>query len=91
VYYAGRILPEGADLTALQHEFYRSFRGPGPADEDWWSLVFDPETRRLLVRHEWQAIGHDGFDDFDVTEFLQQSGGAQTALIDSLFRAPVDA
>lgn len=78
-------------MTTLQHEFYRSFRGPGPADEDRWSLVFDPETRRLLVRHEWQATGHDGFDDFDVTEFLQQTGGAQAALIDSLFRVPVDA
>ena len=57
-------------MAAIQHEFYRSSRGPGPADEDWWSLVFDPETRRLLVRHEWQASGHGGFDDWDVTEFL---------------------
>jgi len=55
-------------MAAIQHEFYRSSRGPGPADEDWWSLVFDPETRRLLVRHEWQASGHGGFDDLDVTD-----------------------
>lgn len=78
-------------MAAIQHEFYRSFRGPTPADEDTWSLVFDPETRRLLVRHEWQAQGHGGVDDVDVTEFLQQTGGAQTALIDSLFRTPADA
>lgn len=78
-------------MTALQHEFYRSFRGPGPADEDWWSLVFDPDTRRLLVRQEWQTAGHGGFEDFDVAEFLQHAGGGQTALIDSLFRVPADA
>jgi hypothetical protein len=75
-------------MTAIQREFYRSSRGPGPADEDSWCLVFDSETRRLLVRHEWQSSGHSGFDELPVTEFLEQSGGAQTALIDSLFRAP---
>jgi hypothetical protein len=78
-------------MAAIRHEFYRSWRGPAPADEDFWSLVFDPETRRLLVRHEWQASGHGGFDDLDVTEFLQQAGGAQTALVESLFRLPADA
>ena len=82
---------EGTDMAAIQHEFYRSFRGPAPADEDSWSLVFDPETRSLLVRHEWQARGHSGVDDVDITEFLQQTGGAQTALIDSLFRMPTEA
>jgi hypothetical protein len=75
-------------MTAIQREFYRSSRGPGPADEDTWCLVFDTETRHLLVRHEWQASGHSGFDEFPVAEFLEQSGGAQTALIDSLFRVP---
>jgi len=78
-------------MAAIQHEFYRSWRGPAPADEDSWSLVFDPETRRLLVRHQWQASGHSGFDDLDVTQFLQQAGGAQTALVESLFRLPADA
>jgi hypothetical protein len=78
-------------MATIQHEFYRSSRGPSPADEDWWCLVFDPETRHLLVRHEWQASGHGGFDDLEVTEFLEQTGGAQAALIDSLFRVPADA
>lgn len=78
-------------MAAIQHEFYRSSRGPTPADEDFWSLVFDPETGRLLVRHEWRTSKHSGFDDLDVTEFLQQTGGARTALIESLFRLPADA
>jgi len=43
------------------------------------------------MRHEWQASGHAGFDDLDVSEFLEQTGGAQTALIDRLFRVPADA
>ena len=53
--------------------------------------MFDPDARRLLVRHEWETSGHAGFDDLDVTEFLEETGGAQTALIDSLFRVPADA
>ena len=78
-------------MATIRHYFSRCGRGPAPADEDSWSLVFDPETRRLLVRHEWQASGHNGFDDLDVTEFLQQTGGAQTALVESLFRLRADA
>lgn len=50
----------------------------------WW-LVFDAETRRLPVRHEWQTARHR------VAEFLQQPGEPQTALIDSLFPVPADA
>jgi hypothetical protein len=73
-------------MPAIQHEFCRSFPGSGRADEDWWSLVFDPENRCLQVRHEWQAS-----DDLDVTEFLEETGCAQTALIDRLFRVPADA
>jgi hypothetical protein len=78
-------------MAAIQRQFYRSWRGPTPADEDTWSLLFDPATRRLLVRHEWQGSGHSGFDDLPVAEFLEQTGGAQSALIDELFRVPVDA
>jgi hypothetical protein len=80
-----------ADMAAIQRQFYRSSRGAGPSDEDSWYLVFEPDTRRLLVRHEWQASGHSGFDELPVAEFLQQTGGAQTAFIDSLFRVPADA
>jgi hypothetical protein len=78
-------------MAVMQRKFYRSSRGPRPADEDSWWLVFDDENRRLLVRHEWQASGHSGFDEQDIAEFLQQSGGAQTALIDGLFPAATDA
>jgi hypothetical protein len=78
-------------MAAINREFYQTWRGPGPADQDSWSLVFDMETRRLLVRHEWQTTRHDGVDEFEVAEFLKETGAAQTALIDSLFLVPADA
>jgi hypothetical protein len=78
-------------MAMIQRKFYQSSRGPAPADEDSWCLVFDVETRRLVVCHEWQASGHGGFDEMEVAEFLEQKGGAQMALIDSLFLVPADA
>jgi hypothetical protein len=78
-------------MAVINRQFYQTWRGPGPTDQDSWSLVFDPETRRLLVRHEWQTSRHDGLDEFELAEFLKQAGDAQTALIDSLFRVPADA
>jgi hypothetical protein len=78
-------------MAAINRQFHQSWRGPAPGDQDSWSLVFDQETRRLLVRHEWQASRHSGFDEWELAEFLQQAGAAQTALIDSLFLVPADA
>jgi hypothetical protein len=78
-------------MVATQREFHRSARGPARDDEDVWRLVFDVGTRRLLVRHEWQATGHSGFDEFEAAEFLEQTAAAQTALLDSLFLVHADA
>ncbi len=78
-------------MAVIDREFYQSWRGPAAGDQDSWHLVFDDETRRLRVRHEWQTSRHNGFDEYEVAEFLQQTGEAQTALIDSLFRVPADA
>ena len=73
-------------MQIAQREFYRSFRGPTPKDEDAWRLVFDRATKRLVVRHEWETSGHSGVDEFNIAEFLAQEGAPQTALIDELFR-----
>ena len=78
-------------MAVTNRRFYQSWRGPAPTDQDSWSLVFDTETRRLLVRHEWQTSRHDGLDELEVAEFLKETGAAQTALIDSLFPVPADA
>ena len=78
-------------MATIDREFYQSWRGPAPSDQDSWRLVFDPEARRFLVRHEWQTSRHDGFDELEVAEFLKQTGEAQTALIECLFLVPADA
>ena len=78
-------------MALINRQFYQSWRGPSPADQDSWCLVFDLENRRLLVRHEWQTSRHDGFDELEVAEFLKETGEAQTALIDSLFLVAADA
>jgi hypothetical protein len=80
----------GAVMAVINRKFYQSWRGPAPADQDHWSLVFELDTRRLLVRHDWQTSRHDGFDEMELAEFLKQTGAAQTALIDSLFLVPAD-
>jgi hypothetical protein len=55
-------------------------------------LIYDPRAMRLLVRHEWEAAGHNGVDEFEITEFLAQDGAAPAELIKILFgRVPVDA
>jgi hypothetical protein len=78
-------------MAVIQRGFYRSARGPQPGDEDWWVLIFDGVTGRIFVRYEWQAAGHCGIDEFEIAEFLEQKGAAQTALIDNLFRLHADA
>jgi hypothetical protein len=78
-------------MAVIDRKFYQSWRGPAPTDQDSWCLVYDTETRRLLVRHEWQTSRHNGLDDLEVAEFLKETGAAQTALIDSLFLVPADA
>jgi hypothetical protein len=78
-------------MAAIQQGFYRSARGPAPTDEDSWLLVFDRETKRLFVRHEWQAARHNGVDEFEISEFLEWEGAAQEALIDHLFHLHADA
>ena len=67
-------------MATIEREFYRSARGPTPTDEDIWCLVLDPKAMRLLVRHEWEAAGHNGVDEFEIAEFLAQDGAAPAEL-----------
>jgi hypothetical protein len=79
-------------MTVLQRELYRSSRGPRAGDRDVWFVVFDRVTGKLLVRHEWDADRHSGFDEFGIAEFLTQAGAAPGALLTLLFtEAIVDA
>ena len=78
-------------MAVINRTFYQSWRGPAATDQDTWSLIFDTESRRLLVSHEWQTSRHDGCEEMELAEFLKQTGSAQTALVDSLFLVPVEA
>jgi hypothetical protein len=62
-----------------------------PLDVDCWHLVFDPATRRLFVRYEWEAARHCGSDEFEIADFLAQDGAPQAALIDCFFQVHADA
>jgi hypothetical protein len=72
-------------MTILEREFYRSARGPAPADVDIWRLIFDETGADLLVRHEWRTARHSGVDDFTIAEFLLSQGAARDALLAVLF------
>jgi hypothetical protein len=75
----------------LEREFYRSARGPAPAHEDIWRLVFDRNANRLVIRHEWQTVGYAGVEDRTVDEFLAQNGAANALLALLFDRTSVDA
>ena len=71
-------------------------------DEDWWTLVFNPESRTIYVEHEWDHVpysggkGSRGKSNLSLDEFLHQSHDGPehrelVALIQSLFEEAKDA
>jgi hypothetical protein len=72
-------------MKSLEREFFRSARGPAPADVDIWRLILDQTGANLLVRHEWRTEQHSGIDDFSIAEFLLLEGDARDALLSVLF------
>jgi hypothetical protein len=72
-------------MKILEREFFRSARGPAPADVDIWRLILDQTGANLLVRHEWRTERHSGIDDFPIAEFLLLEGAARDALVGLLF------
>jgi hypothetical protein len=72
-------------MAILEREFFRSARGPAPADVDIWRLILDQTGANLLVRHEWRTERHSGIDDFSIAEFLLLEGAARDVLLGVLF------
>jgi hypothetical protein len=84
-------------MTVLKRELSKRRAGPVLNDEDWWRLVFDTETKRLYVEHEWEYVdvrrggkADSGRLEIDLAAFLNESrqGPAQRellGLISSLF------
>ena len=71
-------------MALLTRELRRAATGPVANDEDWWRLVFDTDTKRLYIEHEWQHTdvrepGHSGHEkaQIEIHEYLTQAG--QTA------------
>ena len=66
-------------MPRLVRELDRKATGPALNDEDWWRLVFDTDTKRLQVEHEWHHVNargktDEGKTEKDVFAFLSESG-----------------
>jgi|SRR5208283_3195561 len=64
-------------MTLLRRKFSSSIQGTWANDEHWWTLVFDTDTNRLFVVHEWDVVQADdisksdkGWSDIDLADFL---------------------
>ena len=71
-------------MALLRRELHRSAKGAVANNEDTWSLVFDTDTKRLYVEHEWQHVGvcrggaaDNGTEQIEISEYMLQGG--QTA------------
>jgi hypothetical protein len=88
-------------MALLKRELHRQSEGAEINRKDLWTLVFDTDSKRLYVEHEWtslekrqgEAEGRTGA--MDIAEYLMQSG--QTAghrelwrLLQTLFKETRD-
>ena len=71
-------------MAVLRRELHRSAKGPVMNHEDWWRIVFDTDTKRLYVEHEWHHVDVPGDSEpaigraeMEIAEYLTQGG--QTA------------
>ena len=71
-------------MAILKRELHRLVKGPETTELDLWNLVFDTDTKRLYVEHEWtymdpliRGAADYRTDVMDIAEYLSQGG--QTA------------
>ncbi|MFG3593654.1 hypothetical protein [Bradyrhizobium sp. RDI18] len=71
-------------MAFLKRELHRQVKGPEITELDFWNLVFDTDTKRLYVEHEWsyldsriRGVADYRTDVMDIAEYLTQGG--QTA------------
>jgi hypothetical protein len=70
-------------MALLKRELHRQCEGPEATRNDLWALVFDTDTKRLYVEHEWTYLEtREGEAEcrtgvMDIAEYLTQGG--QTA------------
>lgn len=89
-------------MALLKRELHRQVNSPEITELDFWSLVFDTDTKRLYIEHEWTYLDSRirGAADYrtevmDIAEYLTQGG--QTAghrdlwrLLPTIFKDQVD-
>ncbi|WP_336492241.1 hypothetical protein [Methylobacterium nigriterrae] len=71
-------------MALLVRELQRSAKEAVTDDEDRWRLVFDTDTKRLYVEHEWRhseareaGRSGQGKEQIEIPDYLTQAG--QTA------------
>jgi hypothetical protein len=70
-------------MALLKRELHEQCEGPQLARKDLWALVFDTDTKRLYVEHEWasrktpEGVAEGQTGAMDIAEYLTQGG--QTA------------
>jgi len=83
-------------MAKLTRQLHERIRGDNTENKDWWSLVFDTESKRLYIEHEWShtdawrvSRSNTGIAEFDINAFLAEGEApAQEELlriIESLF------
>ena len=68
-------------MALLIRELQRSAKGPVANNEDWWRLVFDTDTKRLYIAHEWQhtavrgaGCSDSGKEQIEITSISRRRG-----------------
>ena len=64
-------------MALLKRILHNRSKGSMNQDEDWWRIVFDTESKRLYVEHEWEHLdpykggnGDCGTREFEISDFL---------------------
>jgi hypothetical protein len=67
-------------MALLRRELHRQCEGPEVTRKELWALVFDTDTKRLYVEHEWaeletrQGEAEGRTSAMDIAEYLTQGG-----------------
>lgn len=77
-----------------EHRILLRSKGMHSWNEDWWSLIFQPETGQFFVEHEWNYLGGSkGEQRWTLTEARTSEPhlfAMAIARIETLFRRKTD-
>ena len=81
-------------MAKLTRQLHKLTKG---GNEEWWTLVFDTDTQRLYIEHEWShtdvwraSRSSSGAAEFNINSFLAEGEAPAQAelqrIIESLFK-----